>query len=170
MGVVTRFFYKVYQAYLIYLFRKTVIKSEDIIYCIGVLESIHVSSLNNYNPANGMQIKLDVRFLNAEFTLTWLKRCCKEVQSEGYLDQKFMAVLTVVHETNLDDFITFNNGAGMDINSFLTQLTSLLKELRDSLSKIENAEKANYYKRRIGYVVPSLIEISEGLLVATNAL
>jgi hypothetical protein len=169
MGFLTHLFYRLIQVYRFYVLEKTIIKTISFEYCIQLLQSIHKSSYDNYNPSIGMDIILSVRFKNAGFCCDVLEQAIKLVETNGYLDERFVTKIIALQKVSLDDFLTTTNGSGIDVVAFADYYLDLLKTLSGVLQKVDNNEKRGYYERRLNLLLPSLVEISEGLLSAVKS-
>lgn len=161
-------FIKFYQIYLFNKLEKTVIKTISLDYCMKILEHIHSYSYRNYTHRKAGNITIELRFKNAEACCDLLRRAVYLIRTNGYLDDKFILKLNLVETYTLDDFLTTNNGTGLDVITFVSVYSALLKDLSESLSGVTNSEKRSYYERRLNVIMPSLVEITEGLLKAVK--
>lgn len=161
-------FIKFYQIYLFNRLEKTVNKTISLDYCIKILEHIHSYSYRGYTHHKASKITVELRFTNAEACCELLRRAVYLIRSNGYLDDKFILKLSLLETYTLDDFLTTHNGTGLDVITFVNVYGDLLKDLSISLNEVTNSEKRSYYERRLNVILPSLVEITEGLLKAVK--
>lgn len=157
-----------YQAYLFKLLEWRIDKKDTLDYSIQLLEYIAPESYERYTPEKGMDVFIQGKFKNAESCLTLLEKAIKRINAGGYLDKEFFQKNIDEEIINLDDFLLSAKGVGLEYGPVTGYYLSLLKELRDSLETVTDTERKNYYLRRIGFLLPSFISISEGLLKAVK--